>query len=143
MKKRLILSGICGIALLLLGAVAIETMEIQSKTVSSWGELVDCYYIAREELPPLPLSTKDTVQKIAANDWSFLADHWQVRQSGGTYYITEKSKLAIGLKLPLTIRIFEDIRLKEVIVMSSTDGTNFQGEAIFAPPESLLTEALT
>jgi hypothetical protein len=141
MKKRLILFGMCGIAVLLLGAVAIETMEIQSRTVSSWGDLVDCYYIARQELPPLPLATKDTVEKIKAGDWSFLADHWQIRQSGGIYYVAEKSKLASGLKLPLTVRIFEDIRLREVIVMSSADGTNFQGEAIFAPPAAILTEA--
>lgn len=140
MKKKLIISGLCGLGLLLLGAVAIDKMVIEPKVISSWGELVDAYYAAREELPPLPLQVEDTLRSMEAGDWSFLSDHWQVRQTGGIWYVAEKSELA-KLKFPLNIRIFEDIRLGEVIVMSSPDGIHFQGEAVFSAPEIRVGEA--
>ncbi len=141
MKKKVIISGICGIALILLGAVTVENIKIQARTVSSWSELLKIYYSAREDLPPLPLQTDGIINQIAANDWSFLSNHWQIRHAGGTYYVAKKSELAKKIKLPLTIRIFEDVRLGEVFVMSSSDGTNFQGEVAFTAPELMTDDA--
>ncbi len=132
MKKKVVV-GICGVTAMLLGAVTVtQVIEAQS-TVSSWGELVEKYYTAREQLPPLPFSVEDTIHKIEKDDWSFLADGWQVQQEGGVWYVKEGSELS-KLKLPIHVMILEDLRLGDVIVMSG-DGTNFQGEAIFDAPE--------
>ncbi len=109
MNKKLIISGVCGIALLLLGAVTVENIKIQSRTVSSWSELLNIYYSARKELPPLPLQTDNIINQIAANDWSFLSDHWQIRQPGGTLYVSDKSELAKELKLPVRIQSREEL----------------------------------
>jgi hypothetical protein len=143
MKQKIIVHfAAIGAALLLMGAVAVETVNqlyIEPHTVSSWGELVDCYLAARTTLPPLPFAYDDALIRIQTGDWSFLADHWQYKQTDGTYYVAEKSKLA-ELKLPLHILVYEDLKRGEIVVLSSTDGTNFQGEVAFKAPEFMTYE---
>lgn len=79
MKRKVIVrSAVSGVLLLLLGALAAETVNqlyIEPRTVSSWGELVDCYLAARTTLPPLPFAYDDAFTKMETGDWSFLAEH--------------------------------------------------------------------
>jgi hypothetical protein len=137
MKKKLWILGLCAASFLLLGALTTKTVDkllIEPRTVSSWGELVDCYLVSRTSLPPLPFIYDEALTKMQADDWSFLADHWQCKQGGGVYYVAENSKMA-GLKLPLYIRVYENLQRGELIILSSADGENFQGEALFKAPE--------
>jgi hypothetical protein len=137
MKKWSLKAVVCLVAALLTGAVAVSTVDkllIEPRTVSSWGELVDCYLLSRTSLPPLPFMYDEALTKMQTDDWSFLADHWQYKQGDGVYYVAENSKLA-GLKLPLHIRVYEDLRRGEVVIFSSLDGEKFQGEALFKAPE--------
>lgn len=136
-RKVIVRLAVTGVLLLLLGALAVETVDqllIEPRTVSSWGELVDCYLAARTTLPPLPLLYGDALTKMQTGDWSFLADHWQYKQADNPYYVAKGAKLA-ELKLPLHILVYEDLQRGEIIILSSTDGTNFQGEALFKAPE--------
>ncbi|MEI7851335.1 MAG: right-handed parallel beta-helix repeat-containing protein [Kiritimatiellales bacterium] len=136
MKKRF-LNAVLFVVVLFTGAVAVTTADrlyIEPRTVSSWGDLYDCYLSARTSLPPLPFACYDVAAQIKAGDWSFLADHWQYTQTDGSYYIAKDSKLA-KLKLPLHIRVYEDLERGEVVILSSTDGEKYQGEALFKAPE--------
>lgn len=139
MKKRFLSAVLCVAAVLLTGAVAVTTVDqlyIEPRTVSSWGELVDCYLAARTSLPPLPspVPYEEVFQKMSAADWSFLADCWQYKQADGTYYVAGDSQLA-KLKLPLHVLVYEDLQRGEVVILSSTDGEKYQGEALFKAPE--------
>jgi len=136
MKKKLVVVSLCGVVCLLVGAAITQVVEAQSKTISSWGQLVEHYYTARSELPPLPLplGAEDILLAMAKNNWSFLSDGWQFKQSGGVWFVKEGSELS-KLKLPLHVMILEDLKLGDVIVMSSVDGVSFQGEAIFDAPD--------
>jgi hypothetical protein len=137
MKKKWWASGLCVVSVLMTGAVAVSTVDklpIEPRTVSSWSELVDCYLVARTSLPPLPFAYDDAFARMKTGEWSFLADHWQYKQTDGTYYVAKDSKFA-GLKLPLHILVYEDLQRGDIIVLSSPDGTNFQGEALFKAPE--------
>ncbi|MEI8207184.1 MAG: hypothetical protein WCG03_09935, partial [Kiritimatiellales bacterium] len=138
MKRKVIVRlAVSGVLLLLLGvltAEAVNQLYSEPRTVSAWGELVDCYLISRTSLPPLPFSYDDVFSKMNTGDWSFLADHWQYKQTDGPYYVAKDSKLA-EMKLPLHILVYEDLQRGETIILSSTDGTNFQGEALFKAPE--------
>ncbi len=139
MKKKLLVAGLCGVVFLLLGAVAVEKVFIESRIISSWGELVENYYSAREEVPPLPLpvGANDVAENMEKGDWSFLAENWQFNASGGTYYVADDSKLVKTLKFPLHIIVYEDLQRGEVVVLSSTDGEKYKGEAMFDAPEFL------
>jgi hypothetical protein len=143
MKKKLGFLGLCVGVVLLMGAVAVESVEelyIQPHTISSWGELVDCYLAARTSLPPLPFAYEDALTRMSAEDWSFLAAPWSYTQADGAYYVSKKSKLA-KLKLPLHILVYEDVRRGDIIILSSPDGTNFKGEALFDAPEFMPYES--
>ncbi|MBM4152515.1 MAG: hypothetical protein FJ220_03205 [Kiritimatiellaceae bacterium] len=138
MKKRVINAVLCISAILLMGAVAVETVDqlyIQPRTISSWGELVEEYLDFRETYGPIapPVDYAEAVAGVEKSDWSFLANSWSFIFSDGTYYVPKTSKLA-KLKLPLQIRIYEDLKRGEMIVLSSSDGKNFQGEALFKSP---------
>jgi hypothetical protein len=136
-KKKLLMIAWCSVSVLLFGAVAVSTVDklvIEPRTISSWGELVDSYLVSRISLPPLPFAYADALARMKIGDWSFLADRWQCKQSGGTYYVAEKSKLA-KLKLPLHILVYEDLQRGEIVILSSPDGNTYQGEALFKAPE--------
>jgi hypothetical protein len=75
-----------------------------------------------------------------AGYWSFLAAPWSYTQADGAYYVPKKSKLA-KLKLPLHILVYEDVRRGDIIILSSSDGTNFEGEALFDAPEFMPYES--
>ncbi|MBI9019939.1 MAG: hypothetical protein JEZ10_01620 [Verrucomicrobia bacterium] len=149
MKRKLLVGVfVAGIAVFLLGAVAIEAVDqlmIQPRIISSWGELVDAYYSAREDVPPLPLplGAEEVAASMEKDDWSFLADNWQWHHSGGTYYVADSSKLAQTLKLPLHILIYEDLQRGEIVVLSSADGERYKGEALFDAPEFLPLDLLS
>jgi hypothetical protein len=138
MKRKVIMRfALAGVSLLLLGAAAVETVDqllIKPRTVSSWGELVDCYLAARTTLPPLPFAYDDAFTKMETGDWSFLAEHWQYKQTDGAYYVAKDSKMA-KLKLPMHICIYEDLQRGEIVVLSSVDEEKYQGEALFKAPE--------
>lgn len=146
--KRKLLAGLfsAGLALFLMGAAAIEMVDarvIQPRSVSSWGELVKAYYSVRNDVPPLPLpiDAGEVVDLMEKGNWSFLADHWQFKYSGSTYYIADTSKLAKTHKLPLHILVYEDLQRGEVVVLSSQDGVCYKGEALYDAPEYSLFDA--
>jgi len=140
MKKWLLITGWCVAGVLLTGAVAVTTVDqlyIEPRTVSSWGELEELYVASRDDVPPLPspVPYEEVIQKMSAADWSFLsAQYWSFKSSDGTYYVANDSQLA-KLKLPLHIRIYEDLQRGEIVILSSADGEKFQGEALFKAPE--------
>ena len=134
MKKNLIIAGLSGVVALLVGAVVFEAAT-DNRTVDSWSSLMLAYCDVRKQMPPLPMQTENVLSRMEADDWSFLCDFWQIRQSGGVWYAAENSELA-KLDLPLKVIVFEDIRLGEVIIMSSPlSETSFQGEALFTAPK--------
>lgn len=132
MKKKLTIIGLCGIAALLLGAVAIEQAVMDSKVISRWSDLFSAYN-ARSDMPPLPDFEPLTVyEMIQSKDWSFTTNrNWYQIESGGTFYVAEDSKELKNLKLPLTIRIYDYLPTGETYVLSSADGENFKSEAAF------------
>ncbi len=139
-KKLLVGVFIGGIALRLFGAVAVETVDrlvIESKIVSDWGGVFETYLRERETLPalPLPMGATDVGNMMEVDDFSFLSDGWQVRQPGGTYYLSEESTLSKKVKLPLTLSVNEDIQRGEVLILSSSDGEKYKGEVLFDAPE--------
>jgi len=93
--KKLIIVYLCAVALFLTGAVAIPTIDsivIESKIVSSWGELLQKHLDFREmhgSIVPPPVSSEDVYTRMEADDFSFLAEDWSFRFTGGTYYIDD------------------------------------------------------
>ncbi len=137
MKKKLLIAGLCGVVCLLLGAVAVETMDrvlIAPKTVSSFSDVYEHYLTTRESLPPLPFPTVDVMESMAKGDFSFLKTDWQLRASGGTLYLAEDSELAKTLKLPLNLKVYEDLQHGEIVILSSADGIRYEGEVSFDAP---------
>jgi len=141
MKRKVIMRfAVAGIFLLLLGALTAETVDrllIEPKLISSWGELEELYVASRDDVPPLPspVPYEEVFQKMSAADWSFLsAKYWSFKLGGGTYYVAKDSKLA-KLKLPLHLLVYEDLQRGEIVILSSTDGEKYQGEALFKAPE--------
>lgn len=132
MKKKLTIIGLCGIAMLLLGAVAIEQSIMDSKTISSWSDLYSAYN-SRPGMPPLPDFEPLTIYKmIQAKDYSFTTNaNWLQVESGGIFYVSDDSKELKSLKLPLTIRIYDYLPTGETYILSSNDGENFNSEAAF------------
>ena len=53
MKKKLTIICVCGVAVLLLGAVAIDQLVVEPKVVSAWSDLYSAYN-ARPDMPPIP-----------------------------------------------------------------------------------------
>jgi endoglucanase len=132
MKKKLIISGLCGLALLLMGAVAVDQLIVEPKIISSWSDLNSAYN-SRPGLPPLPDFEPLTIYKmILAENWSFTTNrNWYQIESGGTFYVSKDSKELRNLKLPLTIRIYDYLPTDSVYILSSRDGTNFTSETAF------------
>ena len=102
MKKKVTIIGLCGIAVLLFGAVVVEKAALDEKTVSSWSDLYQAYG-KRTVLPPIPDFDPLTIYKmIEAKDYSFTTNvNWLRVESGGTFYVAEDSKELKNLKLPL------------------------------------------
>jgi len=140
MKKKLFVTfSAAGIIFLLLGAVAVETVEWlqESRTVSSTSDIFYAYLDARDDLPPLPLpmGAEGVLSYIEADDWSFLDDHWFVNQPGSTLYVPADSKLAKQVKLPLQILVIEDISRGEITIYYEDKKRGWKGLALFeAPP---------
>ncbi len=80
MKKRLLMIGLCGLAVILTGTVATNTVNkllIQPRTVSSWGELFEEYLDFRAmhgPIVPPSVSYEDVFARMNAGDFSFLAE---------------------------------------------------------------------
>lgn len=146
MKKKVIVVVWCAISVLLLGAVTVETLNqlyIESRTVSSWGELANDYLVFRSQMGPIvppSVQYEDVIAGLEKGDLSFLTRDWQFKFSGGTYYVANKSKLS-KFKLPLHILVYEDIQRGEIIILSSPDGETYQGEALFNAPEFMPYES--
>ncbi len=127
-------------ALLLMGTLVVGSVErlvIEPRVMSSWSELLEHYLDFREMYGPIvppSVSYGDVYARITAGDFSFLAEDWSFRFTGGTYYVDEASKLA-KLKTPLHILIYEDIQRGDIVILSSVDGEKYKGEAIFDAPE--------
>jgi len=127
-----------GMVLLLLGAVAVETVEwVHGNRVVSTTDIFYAYLDARDDLPPLPLplGAEDVLRRMEADDFSFLDAHWFINQSGSTLYVSEDSKLAKTLQLPLEILVVEDISRAEITIYCEDKKGNWKGLALFdAPP---------
>lgn len=129
MKKKLMFFGVFGIALLLLGAVIVESGT--SNVISSWSDLYDAY-LGKNLTPPVPdIDPVSVFQKIESNDFSFMNDAWFRKESGGTYYVSDDSEELGSLNLPLTIRVYDYLPSGAVYILSSEDGTNFVSQAAF------------
>ncbi len=138
MKNKLMVGGLIGVVCLLLGAVAVETVDrvlIAPKTINSFSDVYEHYLTIRESLPPLPFPVADVMQMMTKDDFSFLKKDWQMRASGGTLYLSEDCKLAKTLKLPLRLMIYEDLQRGEIVILSSRDGKRYKGEVSFDAPE--------
>ncbi len=139
MKKKLMVAGLCGVVCLLLGAVAVETVEwiSESRVVSTTSEIFSIYLDARDDFPPIPLpiGTEDVLNRMEADDFSFLNDHWFFNQHGSTLYVPKDSKLAKQLKLPIQVLAAEDIRRGEITIYCEDKKGGWKGLALFdAPP---------
>ncbi len=139
--KRKLLVGISttGIMLLLLGAVAVETVEWikESRVVSTTSDIFYAYLNARDDFPPLPMpmGTEDLLSCMEAEDWSFLNDHWFVDQTGSVLYVPKDSKLGRQLKLPIKILAVEDVSRGEITIYCENKKGDWKGFALFdAPP---------
>ncbi|MGE4490771.1 MAG: hypothetical protein AB7E95_14615, partial [Kiritimatiellales bacterium] len=131
-KKQVMIIGLCAVATLLFGAVVAEKAALDSKTVSSWADIYELYQ-ARTVTPPLPDLTDplSVYGRMKSGDWSFMNANWFRVEPGGTLYVSEKSKELAGLKLPLTVRVYDYLPSGETYILSSADGKNFQSEAAF------------
>lgn len=141
MKKKLIITGICGVIFLLAHAATIQTvdrtvLDPESKIIISWADLYRAYN-EKSLLPPLPdIEPMSIFKMIQAVDWGFMSDiKWFYEESGGTYYVSKNSKELQGLNLPLTIRIYDYLPTGETYILSSKDGVNFKSEAAFKSGE--------
>lgn len=139
MKKKFLIFGICSIAVVLLGAVAVETVGWvqKNRVVRTTSDIFSAYLDARESLPPLPLPMEadDLLGRMEADDFSFLNDHWFVDQAGSVLYAQTGSKLAKTLKLPIQILVVEDLYRGEVTIYCEDKKGDWKGLALFdAPP---------
>jgi len=76
MKKKLMVAGLCGVACLLLGAVAVESIDrlvIQPRTIRNFSDVYMAYLDDRENVPPtpLPLSSEEILAALESGDLSF------------------------------------------------------------------------
>lgn len=144
--RKIICAAGIGALLLFLGAMAVELTEqlyIQPKTISTWSELANHYYTARNGIPPIPspVPYESVLDMMAKNDWSFLSGFWSFNHDSGTLYLSEDSKLAKKLKLPMQIMVYEDLMRGEVVILGSEDGETYKGIALFEAPEWMPYEA--
>ncbi len=138
MKKSLI--GVAGISLL--GALAfgaVKTYVVDSKTVSSAKELLAIFFEARESLPPLPspVSYQEVMNQLADGRMDFVAHStWAYPHDAGTYYLSDKSKLARELILPMRLIAYEDLLSGTVVLAATSEGTKgVQTLAMVKAPE--------
>ncbi|MFA5629781.1 MAG: thrombospondin type 3 repeat-containing protein [Dehalococcoidales bacterium] len=111
--------------------------ETDSYLVTSWGQLYDEYISFRNQhgkIVPPSVSYEDAITGFFKNDWSFLSRNWHFTFSGGTRYTSALPTM--GITEPVIIRIFENLRTADIIILSSplTDGKAFNGSAIFTAP---------
>ena len=138
MKTSLI--GIAGISLL--GALAfgaVKTYVVDPKTVSSAKELLEIFFEARESLPPLPspVSYEEVMNQLAEGRMDFVAHTtWAYPHDAGTYYLSDKSKLASELTLPIRLIAYEDLLSGTVVLAATSEETKgVQTLAIVKAPE--------
>ncbi|MBI9021482.1 MAG: hypothetical protein JEZ10_09555, partial [Verrucomicrobia bacterium] len=138
MRKKLAGLGLCGVVCLLVGAVAVETVEWvqENKIISTTSDIFNVYLEARNDFPPLPLpmGVDDLISRMEEDDWSFLNDHWYIDQCGSTLYISKDSKMAKQFELPLQILVMEDIRMGSVTIYCEDEKGQWEGLALFDAP---------
>lgn len=126
MKKSLI--GVAGISLLgVLAFGAVKTYVVDPKTISSASELLSIFFEARESLPPLPspVSYEEVINQLAEERMDFVAHKtWAYMHEAGTYYLSDKSKLARELKLPMHLVAYEDLLSGTVMLVGTSDGSD-------------------
>lgn len=126
MKKSLI--GVAGISLLgVLAFGAVKTYVVDPKTISSANELLSIFFEARESLPPLPspVSYEEVINQLAEERMDFVAHKtWAYMHEAGTYYLSDKSKLARELKLPMHLVAYEDLLSGTVMLVGTSDGSD-------------------
>ena len=147
-RRRFITGILCVLAVHLsaqTGKISKQELSFDPDLVLSWGQLYNDYLNFRERLgplvPPNSVSYDDAGSKMAVNDWTFLNQNWLFKFAGGTRYVSSLSTM--GITEPLTIQIYEDIRLGDIVILSSditasvskkTSTAQFKGEAIFTAP---------
>ena len=122
----------------------VSRQEFEMDLVLSWGQLYNDYLNFRERLgplvPPNSVPYDEAGSKMAVSDWSFLNQNWLFKFDGGTRYVSSLSTL--GITAPTTIQIYEDIRLGDVIILSTgAESKQFKGEALFTAPAFMQYEA--
>lgn len=121
MKKGLLIaSGISLVAVLAFGAV--KTYVVDPKTVFSAQELLSIFFETRESLPPLPspVPYEEVMNQLADGRMDFIAHAtWAYPHDAGTYYLSDKSKLARELTLPMRLIAYEDL-LSGTVVLAGT-----------------------
>lgn len=135
MKKWIL--GLVGVALLC--ALAVEQLVIAPKTVASVEELLDIFYQTRTSLPPIPspVSYEEVASQLLEGRCDFIAHpYWAYTHSAGTYYLSDKSKLAEALVLPVRLVAYEDLSSGKVVLSaSSLDSKEIQSLAVVDAPE--------
>lgn len=125
MKNKLLIAiGAVFLGTLAYGAV--KTYVIAPKIVSSKKELLSIFFEARESLPPLPspIPYEDVMAQLEKGSMDFAAqDMWAYIHDAGTYYLSDESRLAGKLSLPMNLVAYEDLLSKTVIIAGTAEGT--------------------
>ena len=138
MKRRIwFVLGPMMAAVLAVGAV--KTLVIASKTVTGTSDILEIFYTTRSGLPPLPppMDYKVIASQLSKDRFDFLSTpNWAFTQNGGTLYLSEKSKLAGRLPLPMHLVAYEDLASGKVVLTGTEVGTkNIQTLAVIDAPE--------
>ncbi len=127
--------------LLLLSALAVETVEqllISPKTVETVEELLEIFKETRVSIPPLPspVSYEDVAKQLSEDCYDFISHPmWAYAHDAGTYYLSDKSKLAKKLNLPIRLLAYEDLASGQVVLAAtSLDSKDVQSLAIVDAP---------
>ena len=119
MKKWIFFAG-----LLCLGFIAFGTVKSyvdSSKKVASAQDILELFFEVRESVPPLPspVPYEEVLKQLAEGRMDFVANPtWAYVHRAGTYYLSDKSKLAKELMLPVQLVVYEDL-LSETVVLTA------------------------
>ncbi len=105
---------------------AVKTYVVDPKTVSSSKELLSIFFETRESLPPLPspVSYEEVMNLLADGRMDFVAHAtWAYPHDAGTYYLSEKSKLAQEFVLPMRLIAYEDLLSGTVVLAGTPEGS--------------------
>ena len=134
-KTAAVILGLALLGVLAFGAV--KTLVIAPRTVSDPAGILEIYSETRSGLPPLPppVDYKTVASQLSKDRFDFLATpNWAFTHSGGTLYLSEKSKLK--LSLPMVLTAYEDLASGKVVLTGSmVDSKKIETLAVVDAPE--------